>query len=162
MRAVFQRVTRASVSVGGQEIASIGKGAMVLLAVREDMKMFATWPRSPAFVSFRLRRQDEPVSPGYRRGSHLPVHPLWRCEEGQTSGLTGLPAGWVNGWPKPSTDALTTRTGCLPHGGRTGEHGPVTILIKQEGILKKLPQGRFDIWVRHQSVLTQEYWQRGH
>ncbi|HHX29080.1 MAG: D-aminoacyl-tRNA deacylase [Bacillota bacterium] len=36
MRAVFQRVTRASVSVGGQEVASIGKGAMVLLAVGKE------------------------------------------------------------------------------------------------------------------------------
>jgi D-tyrosyl-tRNA(Tyr) deacylase len=36
VRAVFQRVTRASVSVGGQEIASIGKGAMVLLAVGKE------------------------------------------------------------------------------------------------------------------------------
>jgi D-tyrosyl-tRNA(Tyr) deacylase len=36
VRAVFQRVTRASVSVGGQEVASIGKGAMVLLAVGKE------------------------------------------------------------------------------------------------------------------------------
>ncbi|MGI6662472.1 MAG: D-aminoacyl-tRNA deacylase [Bacillota bacterium] len=36
MRAVFQRVKKASVSVGGQEVASQGKGAMVLLAVGKE------------------------------------------------------------------------------------------------------------------------------
>jgi D-tyrosyl-tRNA(Tyr) deacylase len=36
VRAVFQRVKKASVSVGGQEVASQGKGAMVLLAVGKE------------------------------------------------------------------------------------------------------------------------------
>lgn len=36
MRAVFQRVTRSSVSVDGREVASVGKGAMVLLAVGKE------------------------------------------------------------------------------------------------------------------------------
>jgi len=36
VRAVFQRVTRASVSVDGKEVASVGKGAMVLLAVGKE------------------------------------------------------------------------------------------------------------------------------
>jgi D-tyrosyl-tRNA(Tyr) deacylase len=36
VRAVFQRVKRAGVSVSEQEVASIGRGAMVLLAVGKD------------------------------------------------------------------------------------------------------------------------------
>ncbi|HHW18888.1 MAG TPA: D-tyrosyl-tRNA(Tyr) deacylase [Firmicutes bacterium] len=36
MRAVFQRVKRASVTVEGQEISSIGRGALVLLGVGKD------------------------------------------------------------------------------------------------------------------------------
>lgn len=36
MRAVFQRVNKAGVSVSGKEVASVGRGAMVLLAVGKD------------------------------------------------------------------------------------------------------------------------------
>lgn len=36
MRAVFQRVSRASVSVDGQVVSSIGNGALILLAVGKD------------------------------------------------------------------------------------------------------------------------------
>lgn len=36
MRAVFQRVTRARVAVGGQTVASIGPGALILLAVGKE------------------------------------------------------------------------------------------------------------------------------
>src|SRR5438045_2855609 len=36
MRALVQRVTRAAVSAGGEEVASIGPGLLVLLAVAHD------------------------------------------------------------------------------------------------------------------------------
>ncbi|MBN1336389.1 MAG: D-tyrosyl-tRNA(Tyr) deacylase [Deltaproteobacteria bacterium] len=44
MRAVVQRVARASVRVDGQEVASIGAGLLVLLAVaKEDTEAEAAW-----------------------------------------------------------------------------------------------------------------------
>jgi D-tyrosyl-tRNA(Tyr) deacylase len=36
LRAVYQRVSRAAVSVEGREVASVGRGAMVLLAVGKE------------------------------------------------------------------------------------------------------------------------------
>ncbi len=36
MRALVQRVSRASVAVGGQEVAAIGRGLLVFLAVAQD------------------------------------------------------------------------------------------------------------------------------
>ena len=38
MRVLIQRVRRASVSVGGDEVASIGRGMLVLLGVAGDDK----------------------------------------------------------------------------------------------------------------------------
>jgi len=44
MRAVLQRVTSASVNVGGKEISAIGRGILILLAVREgDTEQEAKW-----------------------------------------------------------------------------------------------------------------------
>ncbi len=44
MRAVVQRVASASVSVGGSEVANIGKGLLILLAVRNgDTEEDARW-----------------------------------------------------------------------------------------------------------------------
>lgn len=44
MRAVFQRVTRARVIVDGKEVSSIGRGAMILLAVgKEDSEKDAQY-----------------------------------------------------------------------------------------------------------------------
>ena len=44
MRALIQRVSRASVSVGGQVVSSIGPGLLVLLGVgREDAERDADW-----------------------------------------------------------------------------------------------------------------------
>ena len=44
MRALIQRVSRASVHVDGQEVASIGRGYLVLLGVaRDDCEAQAAW-----------------------------------------------------------------------------------------------------------------------
>ena len=44
MRALVQRVSRASVHVGGREVASIGRGYLVLLGVaRDDCEAQAAW-----------------------------------------------------------------------------------------------------------------------
>ncbi|MBV9336039.1 MAG: D-aminoacyl-tRNA deacylase, partial [Solirubrobacterales bacterium] len=44
MRALIQRVSRASVSVGGQVVSSIGPGLLVFLGVgREDAERDADW-----------------------------------------------------------------------------------------------------------------------
>ncbi len=44
MRALIQRVSRASVTVDGQEVASIGRGYLVLLGVaRDDSETQARW-----------------------------------------------------------------------------------------------------------------------
>ncbi len=59
MRAVFQRVTRAKVTVDGQVVSSIGKGALVLLAVgREDTDKDVAY-MAEKLVGLRVFSDDE-------------------------------------------------------------------------------------------------------
>ncbi len=95
MRSVIQRVSRASVSVGGAVVGRIGAGLMVLVGVADGgwpgrCRLHGVEDSRCAHLSGR-RRQDEPVGHGHWRigSARVTVHVARRRAEWAASGLHG-------------------------------------------------------------------------
>ena len=83
MRAVVQRVTRASVTIEGEIVGEIENGLVVLLGIaRDDTKEDADYlvPKIVALRIFETRKADECVSQRMRRRATgcFAVHVVWR------------------------------------------------------------------------------------
>ena len=71
MRSVIQRVTRASVGIGGRKHSEIGPGLVLLLGIGEsDDNSDVEWLAAKIVAAQdlqRLQRSYEPIRNGYRR-----------------------------------------------------------------------------------------------
>ena len=61
MRALVQRVSRASVTVDGERVAEIGPGLLVLLGITHDDRPDTRKGNRPAFIAAARPEQAEPL-----------------------------------------------------------------------------------------------------
>ncbi len=137
MRALVQRVSRASVTVGGEQVAAIGEGLLVLLGVsREDTTADAEWLASKV-MALRVfadaeGRLNEPL--GGREILCISQFTLYG------DARRGNRPSWVRAAPPEAAEPLYERF-CELTGARRGafgammdvelvNHGPVTLLIE--------------------------------
>ena len=90
MRAVLQRVARASVTVEGEVLGKIGKGFMILLGVEDADTEEITDKMADKICKLRIFEDENGFKPGRCRGritGDQPVYALCRLQKGQPSKL---------------------------------------------------------------------------
>ncbi len=137
MRALVQRVSRASVAVGGEEVAAIGAGLVVLLGVRvgdrdEDADRLADKVRALRIFDDAQGRMNEPL--GDREVLCVSQFTLY------ADARKGNRPSYVDAAPAAQAEPLYARF-CERLGARRGEFGarmaveltgdgPVTLMLE--------------------------------
>jgi D-tyrosyl-tRNA(Tyr) deacylase len=139
VRALVQRVSRASVSVGGAPVSEIGPGLLVLLGVRRgDGEAEADWIVRK-LLALRIFEDDE----GRMNRSVTDVGGAILCVSQFTlygDARKGNRPGFTNAAPPAEAEPLyeRVRAGLGAEGGRFGAHmvvelandGPVTLIVE--------------------------------
>jgi D-aminoacyl-tRNA deacylase len=145
VRALVQRVSRASVAVGGDVISEIGPGLLVLLGVRRgDGEKEADWIVRK-LLALRIFEDDE----GRMNRSVQDVGGDVLCVSQFTlygDARKGNRPGFVDAAPPEEAEPLyeRVRAGLGAQGGRFGAHmvvqlandGPVTLLVETDPTLR--------------------------